>query len=116
MFLYFSRYIENTTDRIACDQQFFVGRDDEYLDTAFFCIDFSFFASNLFNVELFVDFDAKPFEIGADALSDHCGIFTYTSCENDGVSSIQFCQIGTKVFLRTLRKDVDAEMILLNKC
>ena len=88
LFLYFSRHIENTANCIAGDQQFFVGRDDEHLDAAFRGVDFSLFATNLFTVELFVYFDAKTFEIGANSLSDNSGIFTNTPGEDDGISAI----------------------------
>src|SRR5206468_1821834 len=87
----------------ARDVEFFVHRDDVDRDARSIGGDTRFFAASV-TIASAIDFEAEPFEVRANPLSDELGMLSDTATENHRFRPAGDRQVCAEVLARTMDK------------
>ena len=95
--------------RIACNDKFFVGRDDVNSDLAVRRGDLFLLAANTL-VGFVIELDAEVFHVGADALAQGILILAKTRGEDDCVYAVQRSDIAADELLNLINEHLVCEV------
>lgn len=98
--------------RIACNDKFFVGRDDVNSDLAVRRGDFLLLAANAL-VGFVIELDAEVFHVGADALAQGILVLAKTCGEDDCVYAVQRSDIAADELLNLINEHLMCEVCTL---